>query len=159
MKTRELARLTFLSRGESTSLLLLRISTGGFLLYGAIDNVLDPARMREFERFLAIHGFPAPAFAAPLSVYAQVICGCLLLLGVATRWAAWILVINFIVAIVMVDRLSPVGLRGVWPALALVVICAHLGCRGAGPISVDALLSGKRSKDSLGAVAQEPIDR
>lgn len=132
--------LPMLAPLEAASLLLLRLGTGAFLIHGTWDNVSDPARMAEFEAFLRQFGFVAPGLMGPLSVYAQFGCGILLIAGLFTRWAGLILAFNFVVAIAMVDRFAPTGLRGVWPAAALVLIGLHLAARGAGPLSLDAIL-------------------
>ncbi len=129
-----------LRRYDDLGLLALRLATGIFLVYGTWDNVSDGARMHEFAVFLERFGFPAPGLMAPLSAWAQFLCGLLFIVGLGTRWAGWIMAFNFVVAIVMVDRLNPAGFRGVWPALALVVIGLHLALRGAGAYAVDALL-------------------
>ena len=132
-----------LGRFDDLGLLALRLASGIFLVYGTWDNVSDGARMHEFAVFLERFGFPAPELMAPLSAWAQFLCGLLFIAGLFTRWAGWIMAFNFVIAIVMVDRLSPAGFRGVWPALALVVIGLHLGLRGGGRWSVDALLEGR----------------
>lgn len=130
-------------RLEDLTLLLLRLGTGAFLLYGTWDNVSDPARMQEFVAFLRQFKFVAPDLLAPLSVWAQFLGGALLIVGLFTRWAGLILAVNFVVAIVMVDRLGPQGLRSVWPAAALVLISLHLAAKGAGRFSLDALLGAR----------------
>src|SRR3712207_4162143 len=127
-------------RHADRGLLALRLATGVFLVYGTWDTVSDAARMRAFAVFQERFGFPAPGLMAPLSAWAQFLCGGLFVAGLFTRWAGWIMAFNFVVAIAMVDRLSPAGFRGVWPALALVAISLHLGLRGAGALSVDRAL-------------------
>ena len=129
-----------LRRFEDAGLLALRAATGVFLVYGTWDNVASAARMTEFAVFLERSGFMAPELMAPLSAWAQFLCGLLFVAGLFTRWAGWIMAFNFAVAIAMVDRLSPAGFRGVWPALALLVIGVHLGLCGAGAASLDAVL-------------------
>jgi hypothetical protein len=57
--------------------LFIRLVIGWHLVYGTQDNVFSPARMAEFSDFLAQHGFAYPAFMAPLSAYAQFVCGLL----------------------------------------------------------------------------------
>ena len=71
----KLVHLNFLNRYGDLSLLLLRILTGAFLIYGTQDNILSDARMQEFVQFLAKRGFVWPELMAPLSVYAQFIGG------------------------------------------------------------------------------------
>jgi putative oxidoreductase len=127
-------------RLEDLALLLLRLGTGSFLVFGVWDNVTDPAKMAEFAVFLERFRFPWPEYMARVSVYAQLICGLMLMFGLLSRWAGLVIVFNFVVAIVMVDRLG--GIRASWPAAALVLIGFYIAARGAGALSADALLAG-----------------
>jgi len=134
----KLVHLEFLKRYGDLSLLSLRILTGAFLIYGTQDNILSDARMQEFVQFLAKRRFVWPEFMAPLSVYAQFICGVLLVIGLLTRWAGLLMTFNFIVAVVMVHWSQ--DFRGWWPAIVLVFISLHFSLHGAGRYSVDAWL-------------------
>ncbi len=130
--------LSFLERYGDLSLLALRVLTGAFLIYGTQDNILSDARMQEFVHFLAKRGFAWPELMAPLSVYAQFICGVLLVIGLLTRWAGLLMTFNFIVAVVMVHWSQ--DFRGWWPAIVLVFISLHFALQGAGRYSIDAWL-------------------
>lgn len=131
----------------SLLLLLLRIVIGAFLVWGVWDNITSHERMEEFVGFLAKSGFPAPAFMARLSVWTQFFVGLSFITGLLTRWAGIVCAINFIVAIVMVDRLA--GLRGSFGSLCLVVIGLYLATHGAGRFSGDAMLwRGITAKDT-----------
>lgn len=132
-----------LRRFEDVTLLLLRLVTGAFLVWGVQDNLVSAERMREFEHFLAQHGFAAPAFMARLSVWAQFLVGIAFITGFLTRWAGVVCAINFIVAIAMVDAHG--GIRASFPSACLVVIGLHLACRGAGRFGIDRRL--ERSRD------------
>lgn len=92
----------WLDRKRELAPLLLRLFVAFVLIYGTLDNVLHQERMLEFRAFLEQHRFPQPLSAAYLSVYAQFLCGILLLAGWQTRLAAAVVVINFIVALGMV---------------------------------------------------------
>lgn len=116
-------------------LLLARIVTGAFLIWGVMDNVLNPARMAEFVKFLGAQGFPAPRLMAPLSVYTQLAAGVCIALGFGTRWAAWLLVANMIVALVTVD--APNGIRPAWPAASLVLLGLIFAAIGPGRHALD----------------------
>jgi len=140
-----LVHLNFLKRYSDLSLLLLRVLTGAFLIYGTQDNILSDARMHEFVQFLAKRGFVWPELMAPLSVYAQFICGVLLVLGLLTRWAGLLMTFNFIVAVVMVHWSQ--DFRGWWPAIVLVFISLHFALHGAGRYSLDAWLWGDAPTD------------
>ena len=74
------------------------------LIYGVIDNVLSWKQMMEFRDFLQLYHFPLPLVSAVVSVYAQFIAGLLFVLGFKTRYAALLMILNFLVALLMVHR-------------------------------------------------------
>jgi putative oxidoreductase len=132
-----------LERYGDVSLFTLRLLTGAFLMWETQDNILSAARMAEFEGFLAHHGLIWPSVMAPLSVYAQFVCGALFVLGLLTRWAGLVMVFNFVVAVVMV--LWAQDFRGWWPAIVLVAISLHFALQGAGAISLDRWLNRRKA--------------
>lgn len=132
-----LAQPRWASRGDVV-LLTARVAIGAFLIWGVWDNIDSTARMAEFAGFLKLHGFPLPEIAAPLSVYAQFLCGVAFILGLGTRWAGLLCAINFAVAIAMVD--AKLGIRGAFPATALVLFGLIFATIGAGRYSLDARL-------------------
>ncbi|MCR5869626.1 MULTISPECIES: DoxX family protein [unclassified Sphingomonas] len=117
------------------ALLTARLVIGSFLIWGVWDNVLSAERMAEFAEFLRAHGFVMPEVMAPLSVYAQLAVGVCFVLGLATRWAGIVCAINFIVALVMVDL--ALGVRGAFPATALVLFGLMFATIGAGRYALD----------------------
>ncbi len=119
--------------------LLVRLLTGAFLVHGTQDNILSAERMREFVGFLAANGFAWPEFMAPLSVWAQFLCGLCFILGLFVRWAGLVTAFNFVVAVAMVHWQQ--DLRGWWPAAVLVVIGLDLFLRGGGRYALDAMLA------------------
>lgn len=123
------------NRYADAVLLATRLLVGTFLIWGVADNILSGDRMREFERFLAGHGFPAPGLMAPVSVYAQAAVGLAFILGIATRWAGLVCAFNFIVAVVMVD--AKLGIRGAFPATALILFGLLFAALGAGRFSLE----------------------
>lgn len=88
-------------------------------------------------------GIPNPAFQARLASSAEFVCGGLLLLGLATRFAVVPLIITMCVAIrtalwEQVDGLgSLVGLS----EFAYIALLVWLGTDGPGPLSLDHLLA------------------
>ncbi len=132
------------------ALLLLRIFVGLFLIWGVWDNLTDPARMQEFVEFLRKFKFSSPEILARVSVYVQFIVGVGFVLGLFTRWAGLLCVVNFIVAIVMVDRFG--GMRGVFPSGALIGIGLYLATYGAGRFSVDSALKANEVPRAAGGV-------
>jgi putative oxidoreductase len=132
----------FLGRWSDLSLAALRALTGAFLVHGTLDNVTSAARMEEFLGFLRAHNFILPELMAPLSVWAQFVCGGLLVLGLLTRWAGLVIAFNFVVAVWMVHWTE--DFRGWWPAIVLVFLGLHFAASGAGRWSLDALLFRRR---------------
>lgn len=132
------------------ALLLLRVFVGLFLIWGVWDNITEPARMREFVEFLRQHHFPSPALLAPLSVYVQAAIGVAFILGLFTRWAGVLCMVNFVVAIIMVDRFG--GMRGVFPSGCLVLIGFYLATHGAGRLSLDSALKANDTPRANGGV-------
>ncbi len=84
-----------------------------------------------FEKF----HFPFALVCGAVSVYAQFISGILLILGWKTRYAALLMVINFSVAWIMVDRFGTV--EDMTPALAILFSSVLFLFQGAGKISLD----------------------
>jgi putative oxidoreductase len=132
------------------ALLLLRLFVGLFLAWGVWDNITDSARMAEFIEFLHKFKFASPELLAPLSVYVQFLVGLAFVFGLFTRWAGILCVINFLVAIAMVDRFG--GMRAVFPSGCLVLIGLYLATYGAGRFSVDAMLKANEIPRSSGGV-------
>ncbi len=124
-----------LDRFRDDAPLLLRLFLGTFLVYMSQDNVFSAARMDEFEVFLGQHGFPVPGVAAAVSVYAQFSAGILILLGLFTRWAAAVMVFNFVVAVIGVHLGMP--FRTFLEPLAMLSCSAFLAIVGAGRLSLD----------------------
>lgn len=118
-------------------LLILRIFIGSRILYGVIDNVLNWDKMQEFANFLEKHHFPIPLVSAITSVAVQLFCGFLILIGWQTKWAAILLVVNFIIALFMVHIPNKESIEQMTPALAMLCIALSLVFTGAGKYSVD----------------------
>lgn len=137
-----LLNLAPLSRCADLALMLVRLTLGAFLIYGVWDNIFSAERMDEFTGFLAKFGFPAPAFMARLSVWAQFLCGAAFVLGLGTRWAGLVCAFNFIVAIAMVDHHQ--GVRGSFASACLVVVGLYLATHGPGRFALDRLLDRPR---------------
>ena len=97
----------WLDARREVAVLILRLFIAFVLIYGTQDNVFSRDRLLEFRDFLAKNGFPMPLAAAYLSAYGQFITGILLLAGLFTRFAAAIVIVNFVVALVMVHMRTP----------------------------------------------------
>ena len=137
-----LLTLSAFDRRRELGTLALRLFLGFTLIYGTQDNVLHAERLLEFRDFLAANGFPSPLASAYLSAYAQFVCGILILVGLLTRWAALVMVVNFIVALGMVHVGLPFG-QNISP-LAMLFCSLFFLFHGAGRYGVDARLEGRR---------------
>lgn len=134
--------LSFLDKYRGYAAFLIRLIIGFHLVYGTQDNVFSYARMEEFAGFLAARGVPAPLFSAFLSAYAQFVCGILFVLGAATRYAAVVMIINFIAALIIAHRGDTY--QNTFPALMMLFAACFLLLHGAGKLSVDDALGGRR---------------
>ncbi|MEM7459316.1 MAG: DoxX family protein [Pseudomonadota bacterium] len=128
---------------EDVSLLVLRLFVGSFLVWGVSDNLFRPEDMAEFVAFVQANGFAFPLAMAWISVCAQFVCGLLFIAGALTRWAALIMVFNFIVALIMVHLGD--DYRGMFPVLALIFISLHFAARGAGAYALDKYIEARTS--------------
>src|SRR5918999_191118 len=93
--------VSLLEKYKEYGVIFIRLMVGFHLIYGTQDNVFSYARMEEFAGFLSARGVPFPLFSAFLSAYAQFICGMLFIVGLATRYAAVVMIINFIAALLI----------------------------------------------------------
>ena len=146
----------------STATVLIRILVGAVFLSEGIQKFLFPAALGA-GRFAKI-GIPWPEVMGPFVGTVEIVAGSLVLLGLLTRPAAFILLVNISVAILSTKIPILLG-RGFWlfslPSLksygfwsmtheARTDFCMWLGCLfliivGAGALSLDARL-GDRSK-------------
>ena len=125
----------WLSPNRDIGILFLRFFIGLRLFYGVVDNVLSWERMTEFSIFLDIQDFPFPTMSAVVSVYAQFVCSILILIGYKIRFAASVMIINFLVALFMVHRND--SIEGMTPALAMLFVNLAFLFTGAGRFSLD----------------------
>lgn len=104
--------------------------------------MFDHERMIEFQQFIAKNGCPDPVAGAYVSAYAQFICGILYILGAAVRPAAAVMIVNFLFALGIAHRITP--LAADMPPLGMLAVACFLLFNGAGPVSVDARLATRR---------------
>ena len=130
----------YLDRLQPVALLVLRLVLATIMIAHGSQKVFGG--MPRFQSMVSGIGFPA--WMAYLSAAAEFGGGILVLLGVLTRFAAFAITIDLLVAIVKVHAKS--GLRGPggfeFP-LAVVAIAFALILFGPGPISVDSIFSGR----------------
>lgn len=127
--------LNKMERWQESAYMLLRIFLGAFLIWGVWDNIISAERMLEFEDFLKKFGFIYPEVMARLSVMAQFLVGVSFVLGLMVRWFSIVCIINFIIAIIMVDGHS--GIRGSFPSAMIIMVSILFLTKGAGILSFD----------------------
>jgi putative oxidoreductase len=115
---------------------------GGVFLAEGVQKFLFPAALG-VGRFAKI-GLPAPQVLAPFVGVVEIVCGALVLLGLATRLAAVPLLIDILVAI-GTTKLPMLAKSGFWATVheartdfSMLMGLAFLLAVGAGRISVDA---------------------
>lgn len=132
-----------LRRGQDAAFALLRLYLGGFLIWGVWDNITSAARMAEFQGFLAGLNCPWPAVAAPVSVWAQLLIGVLLIPGLLTRWAGLLLAVNFTVAVLLLGG-AGASERDLFGPIMCVLAGLVLATHGPGGWSLDARRTARR---------------
>jgi putative oxidoreductase len=98
--------------------------------------------LEQVTKYFAELGIPAPGAQALLASTAEFVCGGLLLLGLATRFAAVPLIITMAVAIrtALWDQVDGLGSLVGLTEFAYVALLVWLATDGAGPLSLDALI-------------------
>jgi uncharacterized membrane protein YphA (DoxX/SURF4 family) len=143
--------------------ILIRLMVGAVFLSEGIQKFLDPAA-RGAGRFAKI-GIPWPDFTGPFVGIVEIVCGGLLLVGLATRLAAIPLFINMSVAIVTTKipillghgfwgfSLRELPYYGFWSMahesrtdFAMILGAIFLLLVGSGPWGLDRLLTKKRAR-------------
>lgn len=126
----------YLDSKKYLGIFLLRIFVSTRLLYGVLDNILSWERMLEFSYFLQSNDFPFPTISAIISVYVQFLGAILILIGYKIRFASFLLVINFLVALVFVHIRANDTIEGMTAALAMLFGCLTFIFTGADKISL-----------------------
>lgn len=132
---RRLLSFNFMKPHAEYGPLFLRLLIGAELIRGTQDNVFSYARMVEFAEFLNTHGFLFPLPGAFVSAYAQFLCGILFLLGLWTRQAGAVMVVNFIFALLIAHRDTP--WQADYPAYVMLAAALFFLFHGPGRLSLD----------------------
>ena len=134
--------LRWFSRSGEIGPVFLRVLMGARLVWGTQDNVFSHARMHEFAQFLAAHGVGWPLLAAYVSAWAQFLCGILWVLGLWTRWASLVMIVNFVAAVWIAHRGDT--FEGMYPALTMLATGLFLLVHGPGRLALDGARGGGR---------------
>jgi putative oxidoreductase len=138
------APFAWTDRYKDYAALFIRLAVGSRLIEGTQDNVLSRERMQEFVGFLAANGTPFPEVGAVVSVYAQFLCGALFIIGLWTKPAAALMVVNFVAALLIAHRQTSFAVT--WPALMMLAAALFFLLHGPGRPSVDGWLAGRRAR-------------
>jgi uncharacterized membrane protein YphA (DoxX/SURF4 family) len=129
--------------------ILVRLVVGAVFLTEGIQKFLFPAALG-IGRFAKI-GIPAPELTAPFVGVVEIVCGALVIFGLATRLAAVPLIIDMIVAILS-TKVPMLRSQGFWAMAhearvdwSMLLGSIYLLIVGAGAWSVDARLA-RRAK-------------
>ncbi|OLE14543.1 MAG: DoxX family protein [Acidobacteria bacterium 13_1_20CM_4_56_7] len=143
------------------STILVRLLVGWVFLSEGIQKILFPATLG-VGRFTKI-GIPAAHFFAPFVGVVEIVCGTLLIVGLLARLAAFALLVNISVAILM-TKIPMLAKVGFWATMheARTDVCMWLGSLflvivGAGPWSLDQRMDNHIAKQSESKrAAREP---
>lgn len=136
--------VSWFERQKGLGVFFLRLFIGFRLIYGVQDNVLSWKHMMRFRDFLEQFHFPFPLVCAVVSVYAQLLAGIMILLGWRIRYAAILLILNFLVALIMVHRSEPI--EAMTAPMAILFSAILFLFEGPGRISIDGKPSARRSR-------------
>ena len=131
--------LSLAKKTDSLALLVARLTVGVLFVFTGWGKVNNLAKITEYFTEL---GIPMPGFNAVLASYTELVCGFLLVIGLASRLATVPLVITMIVAILTAKRSelhSVPDLFGLveWTYIAILLVIFALG---PGKIALDALV-------------------
>ncbi|MGV3525148.1 MAG: DoxX family protein [Candidatus Sericytochromatia bacterium] len=126
----------------SLGLLILRLSVGGLMLTHGLPKLLNFGEM--LTKFADPIGLGVP-LSLILAVGAEVGCSLLLILGLATRLAAFPLMFTMAVAFFLVHGADPLGEK----ELPLLYLLSYLSLMLTGPgrFSLDHLIAQRLAKD------------
>jgi putative oxidoreductase len=139
---------TLAKKLDWVALLVARLTVGVLFVSTGWGKVHHLAKV---TAFFAELGIPMPGLNATVASYTELVCGSLLVIGLASRVASLPLVVTMIVAILTAKRAEVSGLADLfglveWTYIALLLVIAAVG---PGLLSVDAAVA-KRAKAGHG---------
>ena len=120
----------------NTGMLVLRLGFGILLLHHGYQKI---THFQDVQAHMMSFMGLSPAITTSLVIFAEVFCAAMVILGLFTRIAAFIVVFNFSVAFFMAHNHDAFG-AGEMPMLYLLGYLAILIC-GPGRVSVDSMIS------------------
>ncbi|HMW34374.1 MAG TPA: DoxX family protein [bacterium] len=95
---------SFFQRHSHIAVLFLRIGTGFVFIYHGYNKIFAPGGIERFTGYLSGLGFPLPSVLAYTSGGVEFFGGCMLALGLLTRQASLLLIVNMLVAVFIAHR-------------------------------------------------------
>lgn len=132
--------LRAVARARFLPALLARVGLGVVFVQTGWGKLHALDQVTEFFRSL---GIPFPELQAPFVASVELVCGALLLAGLATRFASLMLIGTMVVAIATAILPDVAGLGDLFGKIEplYVVIFLYLAVYGAGPVSLDVLVA------------------
>jgi putative oxidoreductase len=129
--------------------LLGRLGVGLVFLSTGWGKVHSIPRVTQFFETL---GIPAPGLNAVVVAYSELICGALLVIGLATRLATIPLIVSMTIAILTAKRSELHGIFDLvgFDEFTYLVVLVMIAIIGPGPVSLDHLLARKMGSRSDG---------
>ena len=130
---------TFFEQLSFIGPLFIRLLIGFHLIYGTHDRIFSRVAMQGINDWFQTQSIPFPLLSAYLSVYCQFVCGMLFIIGLFTRMAGFVMIINFICAIAFVH----IGdtYTNTFPALVMFSGSLYVLFNGAGRMALDKYLT------------------
>ena len=122
-----------------------RLTVGWVFFQSGWGKLHDLAKVTDYFTEL---GLPAPAFQATLASTTEFVCGTLLLVGLATRFAAVPLMITMTVALrtALWSQIDSLGSLFGLAEFLYIALLLWLATSGAGPLSLDWLIEHARHR-------------
>jgi putative oxidoreductase len=141
-----------LQRASFVGPLLARFTIGVAFIesgWGKVNN------LEKVTAFFTELGIPAPAFQATFVSWVELVCGTLVLIGLATRLAAVPLICTMIVALITAkaDDIAGVGDLVGMIEFTYIALLAWLVVAGPGWLSLDQLIARRTASDAPAAVS------
>lgn len=131
-----------LGRYTNLWLLILRVLAAGFMLFAHGLSKWERLNSGEEIKFADPFGL-GPTASLTLTVFAEVVCAILIILGLFTRWATIPLIITMVVAAFVANADQP--FQKMELALVYLLLYVTIFVFGAGRYSLDRMISERRS--------------
>ena len=135
----------WLRRHRSAGAVFIRIAFGFHLMRSSYPEVFSPALLRDFAGYLSSIGMPFPLAGAYACHITEFFGGIALILGIAVRPVACLLICNFTVAVFWAGWGKPY--KDTFQAIQLLAVAWFALFHGAGAFSLDGLLGRRQGQD------------